>query len=166
MNKINYLIGDATKPVGIGPRIITHICNNVGGWGSGFVLAISKKWELPEKEYRLWASGKENKYPKFQLGEIQVVEVEENLFIANMIAQNSVRWINDIPPIRYDRVRQCLNKVVKVAKHISEDTTIHMPHLIGCGLAGGHEKTVVGLIEETLIPSNINVFTYKLPENN
>mgnify|MGYP002351074259 FL=1 len=47
MNKIIYLKGDATKPEGLGPRIIAHICNDVGLWGKGVVLAISKRWKLP-----------------------------------------------------------------------------------------------------------------------
>lgn len=162
MAKIEYIVGDATKPIGSGPRIITHICNDLGGWGRGFVLALSKKWKSPEIEYRKWAAGAESKYPNFELGQIQVVEVEPNLFVANMIGQHGVKHIGDVPPIRYDRVRQCLNKVAKIAKHISEDTTIHMPR-IGAGLAGGTWQVIEGLIKETLVLQNIDVFVYDLP---
>jgi len=49
---IHYLIGDATKPDVAGNKIIAHICNDVGGWGKGFVLAISKSWPEPERKYR------------------------------------------------------------------------------------------------------------------
>ena len=51
-NAIIYLKGDATVPQAKGIKIIAHICNNLGGWGKGFVLAISKRCESPEKEYR------------------------------------------------------------------------------------------------------------------
>ena len=51
---INYLEGDATQPIGNGPKIIVHVCNDIGGWGKGFVVAISKRWKEPEAEYRRW----------------------------------------------------------------------------------------------------------------
>jgi hypothetical protein len=47
MNKINYLKGDATFPEAKGTKIICHICNDLGAWGKGFVLAISKRWSEP-----------------------------------------------------------------------------------------------------------------------
>ena len=50
--KINYLVGDATRPVGEGVKLIIHCCNDIGAWGAGFVVALSKRWEGPEKCYR------------------------------------------------------------------------------------------------------------------
>ena len=44
---IQYRTGDATRPEGDGPKIIAHICNDVGAWGKGFVLALSKRWNTP-----------------------------------------------------------------------------------------------------------------------
>lgn len=41
--EILYIKGDATAPIGSGVKVITHICNDIGGWGKGFVLALSKK---------------------------------------------------------------------------------------------------------------------------
>ena len=52
--KINYLKGDATAPSVRGNKIIAHVCNDLGGWGKGFVLEISKRWEEPEIQYRAW----------------------------------------------------------------------------------------------------------------
>ena len=34
-------------------KIIVHICNDNGKWGSGFVLAISKRWIKPKDEYMI-----------------------------------------------------------------------------------------------------------------
>jgi len=160
MTKIKYLVGDATEPVinRTEPKIICHVCNDIGGWGRGFVLAISKKWENPEKEYRKWA---EEEYPNFELGQVQVVEVEQDLFVANMIAQHGVQWIGSIPPIRYDRVRQCLTKLAVIAKKLN--ASIHCPRF-GAGLAGGTWKVIEGLIEETIIKENIEVFVYDLKD--
>lgn len=52
MSKLHFLKGDATQPQAKGNKIITHVCNDLGGWGKGFVVAISKRWPEPEIEYR------------------------------------------------------------------------------------------------------------------
>lgn len=75
MAKVNYIIGDATNPVTIGNKIIVHVCNDIGGWGKGFVIAISKRWKQPEQQYREWFKSIEN----FGLGQVQFVQVEEEL---------------------------------------------------------------------------------------
>lgn len=48
MIPIKYVIGDATEPQGTGRKIIAHVCNDCGGWGAGFVLALSAKDYRPE----------------------------------------------------------------------------------------------------------------------
>lgn len=69
--QISYLKGDATNPVIPGNKIIVHICNDIGAWGKGFVLAVSKRWSEPEKEYKKWHKDGTN----FELGEVQFVQV-------------------------------------------------------------------------------------------
>ena len=81
MSEINYIQGDATQPIGKGNKIIVHICNDIGGWGKGFVMAISKRWKEPEKQYRNWFKTKDG----FELGNVQFVETESELIIANLI---------------------------------------------------------------------------------
>jgi O-acetyl-ADP-ribose deacetylase (regulator of RNase III) len=49
---VTYVIGDATAPGGPGPGVIAHVCNDSGGWGKGFVLAVSRRWPEPEAAYR------------------------------------------------------------------------------------------------------------------
>lgn len=51
---INYLKADATIPQTEGNIIISHICNDIGAWGKGFVMAISKRWKGPAKQYKQW----------------------------------------------------------------------------------------------------------------
>lgn len=82
MNTINYVIGDATAPEGDGPKIIVHVCNDIGAWGAGFVMALSRKWEAPEREYRALS--------KYRLGKVHLVAVEKNLHVANMIGRAHV----------------------------------------------------------------------------
>ena len=73
---IKYVVGDATQPIGDGPKIIVHIVNDIGAWGSGFVLALSSRWSTPEQSYRSWWSRSD---VPFNLGEVQIVKVEDEI---------------------------------------------------------------------------------------
>lgn len=146
---INYVQGDATNPQADGPKIICHVCNDIGAWGRGFVLSLSRKWKSPELEYR--------KLKAYILGEVQFVQVEEDIWVANMIAQHSIGMANG-PPIRYPALVQCLAKVAAKAKELG--ASAHMP-LIGCGLAGGKWELVEPLIEEHLGGAGVKVTVYE-----
>jgi len=157
---IHYLKGDATQPIGTGVKIIAHICNDMGAWGAGFVLALSKRWLQPELSYR------RIRQVDRQLGIVQLVNVQTNedgciTYVANMIAQHGVRpMIVDnvqVPPIRYDALATCLRKLDDDA--VQYEATVHMPR-IGCGLAGGDWTTVEKLINECC--PNIDVYVYDL----
>ena len=58
-------------------KLIVHICNDRGGWGKGFVTAISACWPQPEAEYRNWFQEKTG----FEQGAVQFVQVEPDLWI-------------------------------------------------------------------------------------
>ena len=154
MKEIEYTKGDATAPIGDNDKIIVHICNDIGGWGKGFVMAISKRWKTPEKQYREWFKSKEN----FALGQVQFVRVEEELWIANVIGQHKINKDEDgNAPIRYDAIKEALFKVSDFAKE--NKASIHMPR-IGCGLAGGKWEMVEPIILETLSKNDIEVTVY------
>ncbi len=155
--RITYITGDATKPVGDKPIILAHICNDVGGWGAGFVLAISKRWETPESEFYAWYERKQD----FALGNVQFVTVEDGLLVANMIGQHDIYPVDGVPPIRYDAVQKCLSKVRKKAESLG--ATIHMPK-IGAGLAGGDWAVIEEIIQEELCNNGISVTVYTLPK--
>ena len=151
--KINYTKGDATQPKGEGYKILTHICNDIGGWGKGFVGAISKRWKEPEQKYRAWFKSKEN----FVLGEVQFVEVRPDLSIANIIGQHGIYAKNGNIPIRYEAVREGLKKVAEFAKE--KEASVHMPRM-GAGLAGGKWEEITKIIEDELISEEISVTVY------
>jgi O-acetyl-ADP-ribose deacetylase (regulator of RNase III) len=151
--KIIYVKGDATSPLAKGIKIIAHICNDVGGWGKGFVLAVSKKWKEPEKQYRVWYNSKEN----FALGQIQFVQAEQYIYVANMIGQKGIKTGSKGPPIRYDAVEACLIKLSEKALELK--ASAHMPR-IGCGLAGGKWEKIEPLINSNLIEKGVDVFIY------
>jgi len=151
---IRYVKGDTTAPIGEGNKIIVHVCNDVGGWGRGFVLALSNKWKKPEQEYRLWAKSGNN----FSLGHVQFVQVESSIWVANLIGQRDTKRDREgNPPVRYDAIKKGLAAVSVYAKEIN--ATVHMPR-IGCGLAGGTRDKIEPCITETLSNSGIEAVVY------
>ncbi|WP_437817506.1 Appr-1-p processing protein [Sorangium sp. So ce1078] len=159
MTTINYVDGDATRPVGEGSRIIAHVCNDIGGWGRGFVTALSARWAAPEAEYRRWHRG-ELAGPPFGLGQVQFVEVEARLWVANMIGQHGVKARGGVPPVRYEAIDAALVAVAAFARQ--HDASVHMPR-IGAGLAGGRWSEIEPLIERNLCSAGLRVNVYDLP---
>ena len=157
MNQINYLIGDATQPQVSGNKIIAHICNDIGAWGRGFVLALSKISPLPERAYREWyAMRKQN---DFALGAVQFVSITPDIVVANMIGQHAIRAQRGVQPIRNEAVETALKIVGKEA--FSNQASVHLPR-IGCGLAGGLWDKIETLIEGQLCANDVEVFVYDL----
>lgn len=160
--QIQYVTGDATLPKAAGPVIIAHVCNDVGAWGSGFVLAISKRWKEPETQFRRWHKGTLLDPPPFALGEVQFVPVAATITIANMIAQHGIRSKDGIPPIRYPALGQAL--AILADEALRTGACVHMPR-IGCGLAGGTWDRVEPLIQTQLLNRGIAVTVYDFPQS-
>jgi len=188
---INYIIGDATTPIKTsGLRIIAHVCNNKFGWGSGFVVALSKKWNKPEQWYREWGKelnkkhkegcfGNEIILDRYILGRIQMVPVKDEhgiIYVANMIAQDGFSSQKNPVALNYSALKICLIKLrdwienyKELTKYVSKysvplenklEVSVNMPR-IGCGLGGGDWKLVSEIIEEYICN---NTFVYDLPE--
>ena len=155
MPRITYTRGDATCPQGAGLKVIAHVCNDLGRWGKGFVLALSRRWLQPEEQYRAWYAGRIDS--PFALGKVQLVQVEPYIWVANMVAQRGIKTGSSGPPIRYDALVDCLR--VLATRAVELNASVHMPR-IGCGLAGGDWSRVEPLIEETLIRNGLTVVVY------
>ncbi|MDF0606009.1 macro domain-containing protein [Neisseriaceae bacterium TC5R-5] len=155
---IRYVTGDATSPMGDGHKVIVHICNDLGKWGKGFVLAVSKKWPQPEKQYKA-AFAQHN---QAELGEVQFVAVESDITVANIIGQHGISHARNkekTPPIRYQAVAYGLEQVAGYAKQVA--ASVHMPR-IGCGLAGGNWEQIEPIIQQMLTSQGIAVTVYDL----
>jgi O-acetyl-ADP-ribose deacetylase (regulator of RNase III) len=151
---INYIKGNVLSPVGEEQtKVICHVVNNKGGWGAGFVVALSKKWKKPEQEYRHYCK---NNIPR--LSHVQCVEVEAGIFVANMFAQNGFRSQQNPVALDYKSLTLCLVKVRNFCKFF-DSLSIHMP-LIGCGLAGGKWEKVGPMVEFHF--ENIPTYVYQL----
>lgn len=162
MKSIKYIKGDATKPVGKGLKLIIHCCNDLvpGAWGSGFVVALSNRWTKPEVEYRRWSIGKCKNCPAYGLGQVIFVPVEDEIAVANMIGQHgTIRQGGNVPPIRYEAINSCLQKVADYA--VKNKASIHAPRF-GAGLAGGEWAEIEKLIVKNLSEKDIEVTIYDL----
>ena len=151
---IEYVEGDATSPSAPGPKIIVHVCNDIGKWGKGFVLAISKRWKAPEQAYKAaFASN-----PGLALGDVQFIPVSDAIVVANLVGQHGVATrASKTPPVRYEAIENGLRKVRERAR--ADGASVHMPR-IGCGLAGGDWSKVESIVKATLVDAGIVVTVY------
>ncbi|WP_030686691.1 macro domain-containing protein [Streptomyces globisporus] len=156
MTVIEYVKGDATAPRGKGVRIVAHVCNDLGGWGKGFVLAVSRRWPEPEAAYRRWR--RERAANDFGLGAAQFVQVSSWLWVANLVGQRGVRTGRSTGvPVRYEAIDAALGRLAD--KAVELEASVHMPR-IGCGLAGGTWDRVEPLVRERLVERGISVTVY------
>ncbi|MEV6929135.1 Appr-1-p processing protein [Dactylosporangium sp. NPDC051485] len=155
MVPLSIVRGDATSPQAAGRKIIAHVCNDLGGWGKGFVLAISRRWPEPERAYRRWH--RERAGNDFGLGAVQLVQVRPDTWVANMVAQHGMRTGSNGPPIRYDAVATALAALAGHAAELS--ASVHMPR-IGCGLAGGRWERIEPLVTAALCERDVATTVY------
>lgn len=154
MSEVKFIQGDATTPIGTGNKIIVHVCNDIGGWGRGFVLALSNKWKAPEQEYRNWFKTGNG----FELGNVQFVKVEDNIWVANLIGQHKIKKDeNGNPPVRYEAIRKGMTLVQQKATALN--ASVHMPR-IGCGLAGGKWEFIQPILDHELSALEIETTVY------
>ena len=155
MSGITYVRGDATVPLGKGVKVIAHVCNDSGGWGKGFVLALSHRWPQPEASYRAWH--RDRAANDFGLGAAQFVQVGTYTWVANLIGQRGTRTGSKGVPVRYEAIDTALGLLA--ARALELGASVHMPR-IGCGLAGGKWSRVEPLIADRLLGRGIAVTVY------
>ena len=153
--------GDATSPkpqeaTEYLPRtgiIIGHIANSIGAWGAGFVLALNKLSLAPKNAYKALSqyyvhestSLPQLKNSSIPLGITQFVEIEPDLWVANMIAQKGINKNGDTDLVDYDSLYKCLKTVFSRA--ILLRCNVSMPAGMGSGLAGGKRETIHSMIK-------------------
>jgi hypothetical protein len=170
MEKIIYEKGDVlASEVESGTiKVIPHIVNDMGGWGSGFVVAVSNKWSQPEAAYRAWHKAGQctqlGAVVPFALGNTQFVRVADgNTVVANMVGQHETIRSGYIP-IRYVALMQSMLVVQSFCNNLVKKgfkVEIHAPKF-GAGLAGGNWQLIEKLIEEIWVASSIKVVIFTL----
>lgn len=182
MTKIQYHSGDIFKELWKykgedSLALITHVCNDIKGWGSGFVKSMSKHYPMkiddpknveysPEHAFRQWC-----KTPDYKLGAVQfctagwrkgmhIQDVEHYCEVANMVAQHQTIKYNK-KPIRYAALVKCMITVRKEIQNMELPVEIHAPKF-GSDLAGGTWDFIEELIEELWLNNDIPVHIYVL----
>lgn len=162
---IHYEKGDATA---VQQGIIAHIVNDQGGWGAGFVTAISDRWPEPEARYREWkrfGSLYDGQLP-FERGEVLFVQVTPwgpvpSLVVANMLAQRGIKERTvEGDLVDYAALGRCLRTVRDAA--FVRRTEVHMPR-IGCGLAGSTWERILPYVERVFGTGPVFCTVWDLP---
>ncbi|MFC7049590.1 ImmA/IrrE family metallo-endopeptidase [Emcibacter nanhaiensis] len=158
-SKIEYRHGDASEFSSSSDSAIVHLVNNKArSWGGfGFARALARKYPSANADYRRWVT---NFKEKFRLGNFHSFSIEENRYIASLIAQSGYGESSK-PRIRYSALYAAFEKLAEylIEKNILD---VQMPR-IGAGQAGGNWNVIEGIILETLVLRNINVKIYDLP---
>ncbi|WP_420000238.1 Appr-1-p processing protein [Streptomyces boninensis] len=137
---------------------MAHVCNDIGRWGKGFVLAISQRWPTPEAAYRAWNGAP--RAARWPLGAVQLMPVAETLWVANMIGQHGIRPAADgTPPVRYEAIDIALAALHDQALLLR--ASVHMPR-IGAALPGGAWDRIEPLIRANLAYRGVPVTVYDL----
>lgn len=137
--------------------IITHVCNDIGAWGSGFVVPLERTFPKAAQAYRDLHKERRGTGQTLRLGEIQLVSVAENRQVANMIAQHEVG--GPPRPIRYNALATCMDRV----SDFVGGNEIHCP-MFGASLAGGNWLFIEELIQDCWIGEGHKVFVHYLPQ--
>lgn len=143
--RLRRLVGDATRPLGDGPKVLVHLSDDLGFWGSGFSRAVSARWKGPERAYRR---------AELRLGLVLFTPVRRDLTVATLVAKAGVRR-NPKPPIRTGALRAALQAVAAFAK--AKGASVHMPRL-GGGFSGGRWEEVEPILGETLAGLDVTVY--------
>jgi O-acetyl-ADP-ribose deacetylase (regulator of RNase III) len=115
--------------------VICHQVNCQRVMGSGLARQIRNKWPIVYEEYK--------KNYELRLGNCQVVQVTDDLFVANLAGQD--RYGTDRSYTDYDALEVALIYVDEIASALNKQ--LYIPYLMGCGLAGGDWKIVSEIIE-------------------
>jgi O-acetyl-ADP-ribose deacetylase (regulator of RNase III) len=162
---LKIINGDIVKELKSG--ILAHNVNCSGVFNKGLAKQIRDTYPIAYKLYETEKVGSE------MLGHVQFIDIGEiikgkpPLIIANCWCQVYYGYKqpfgNAKQHFNYESWAQCLRKLIHHA--INHDTTIHIPYMIGCGLAGGSIEEVIKLTERIQSEMNFkNLYAWKIHE--
>ncbi len=154
--KILLEFGDATKPRGMGVKIIGQVVNTAAALGRGFGYSLAKNYPVAKTALLEWKNNKTD----FKLGNTNLVKVNSDLYIFQMLAQKGIMAKENEVLIKYKDLRNCLIELREAALHLR--ASIHIP-AIGAGQAKGDWEIIIGMIHDELINYGIKVNIYMLP---
>lgn len=142
--KINYVEKDITTS---DATLIIHQVNCQRAMNSGVAKAIKTKWP---KVYDDYMSIQEQ-----TLGDVQIVKVETEKYVANMFAQDKYGY-NGYRYTSYDALDSCLRKVAEYCKNNMIDK-IALPMFMSCDRGGASWRIVLAMIEDAFFTNDIEI---------
>lgn len=138
--------GNALAPT---KGLIIHQTNCIGVMGAGIALQVAKQWPDAEQEYKAYCA----KHGADALGTVQFTQLTDDLWLGNLFGQ--------IAPGPRATVYEAYPKALRVVVDEFDDSVIHMPYLIGCGLAGGDWDVLYPILEHYLAPiEEVNIWRF------
>lgn len=169
---IKFENGDVTKAVPDEGNIllIPHVVNSHGIMGSGVAWALMNRWIEVHDNYVKWFN--RNIYNDklrggsfyFDLGEIQLVPVEENIIVVNMVAQkfgeDKILGRN-IPPIRIAALEECIERVSDfIERNKDQSFEIAAPKFGSLRAGGDWDKDIFPLIKKHWDWYKVTIYEY------
>lgn len=150
---VHEITGDLLK---VKQGIICHQTNYYGVMGGGIAAAIADRI-LTAEQYAAY-SNYCKQAGRTALGTVQFLGNVPGLVVANMFCQDEskpqVDGRYDITD--YEAMVSCLIRIRDLAE--AHKLTVHIPHHIGCGIAGGDWNLVRQLIYSIFSESVVDVF--------
>lgn len=130
--------------------VIPHVCNDIGAWGSGFVVPLGKKYPGALKEYNKWNEiiKHEHRLGTSDLYESINHENDRCVTIYNMVAQHGIMSSQNRRPLNYGALAQTM-KSLSIYLRLNDDVAsaeIHAPRF-GSDRAGGDWTIIREMIE-------------------
>lgn len=122
MTKLNIINKDILT---VDKGIIGHQVNCIGLMGAGLAKQIRDKYPIVYDNYKL--------YPHWELGDVQYVQINPNLFVANMAGQYGIG--TDKRQTNFNALTICLQSLKYNA--IVKNLPIYLPYKLASGLSGG-----------------------------
>ena len=154
-----------------GCEYICHQVNCLGVMSAGIAKQIKEKWPIVynkyQEKYRETNYEILKNYGDFEnspstsevlLGDIQLVQVEEDTTVINMFSQEYY-GIDGRRYTSYDAFWICLNKI---KQQVPKGSIIGFPMNIGCGLGGANWEVISTMINE-ILGKDYSVLIYCYP---
>ena len=147
------ITGDLLK---VKSGIICHQVNYYGVMGGGVAAAIADKI-LTAEQYAAY-SNYCRQAGRTALGNVQLLGSVPGLVVANMFCQDEAKPQLDgkYDITDYEAMLNCFTRIRDLAE--AHGMTVHIPHRIGCGIAGGDWNLVRQLIYSVFHEIPVDVF--------
>lgn len=156
--RINYVIGDVTKPLDNSDRVkmIINCVSDRGSWARGGLCSaiVNNLSDEPKDKYE-----EAGRNYDLSLGDAQMVPISShpNIYVINVVAQSYDRSTGKHGGIELPSLQVAFNKVCYAAKEIG--ASVHCPR-IGYGLPNFNWYGVERIIKKCLVNAGVSTYVY------